>query len=221
MGTDDLFHKRKKSERRFSTLGRRSFYRKENKRILIICEDEKSSRYYFEGFCLENNLVREVKVIKCPNGNDPLNIIKYAEKERKYYQKIYCVFDADVKFTSEKNEKRYQEALNKCKNSKDKIIAIDSMPNFEYWLLLHFDCYSAPFARTEKNTIDEMATKKLKEYLPNYEKKDKNIFTKTKDYLKAAMKNAHAVEKNHKQTDSDNPSTKIHKLIRELLTLKK
>jgi hypothetical protein len=216
MGMENLFHKRRKVRESSSLKRGRYASREPNKRIFIICEDEKSSRYYFEGFCQDNNLERDVKVEKCPNGNDPLTMVAYAKTQKNYYQKIYCVFDADVKLISEKNGKRYQDALNKCKGSGGHIIAIDSMPSFEYWLLLHHVFHLAPFEATEKHTIDDMVVRELEKYMPDYDKRDKDIYTKTKIFLDRAMRRADAVEIEQRRVQSDNPSTKIHRLIRDL-----
>jgi hypothetical protein len=216
MGTDNLFHKKKARE--LASLNRKGYgSRAPNQITLIVCEDEKSSRYYFKNFCKDHNLEDRVKVINCPNGTDPLSITAYAKKEKNFYQKIYCVFDKDRKMTTG-NIKNYQQALNMCKG---KIIAINSVPNFEYWLLLHHVKHSRPFAAKGKYTIGEWAEIELKKHMADYTKSAKNTYEKTKHLLGTAMKHADLIEKEQQEVQSDNPSTKIHWLIRDLLKLKK
>lgn len=218
MGTDDLFHKRK--ARKLASLQRKGFgRRKPNERILVICEDEKSSRYYFESFCKDHGLERSVTIVTCPDGSAPRNIVDYADKEKKYYKKIYCVFDKDRKMTAG-NISNYKQALNKCEASKDKIIAINSVPNFEYWLLLHYVLYLKPFEAQGKHTIGELAEMELKKYMNDYAKSAKDIYVKTKHLLDLAIKHAVRVEQEQRKVQSDNPSTKIHWLVRDLLELK-
>ena len=106
---------------------------------------------------------------------------KYYEKKGDY-QKIYCVFDNDREMTNG-NIKNYKEALNICKESKGKIVAINSVPNFEYWLLLHYVKHSRPFAAKGKHTIGECVEIELKKHIIDYTKSAKNIYAKTNFYF--------------------------------------
>ena len=78
--------------------------------------------------------------------------LKENGKEKEYYQKIYCVFDNDREMTAG-NRRNYEQALTMCKG---KVVAINSVPNFEYWLLLHYVGHLRPFAAKGKHTIGEL-----------------------------------------------------------------
>lgn len=144
-----------------------------------------------------------------------MGIIKHAKKKIKdeRFDKAYCVFDKD-------EHSNFHEALDMYVQNKN-ITAIPSVPCFEYWLLLHYDNISKPFAKTEKYSVGDMAKKELRKYINEYEVGLKNVFEITKDKLQTAIENAKRIEKqllgigdNH-----PNPSTKFHQLIEELRKL--
>ena len=79
-------------EKRFSERDKKYSQRQPIKEteILIICEDSKSSYYYFSQFCKYNNLTHIVKVSTCRYGTDILSISKDAldrTKEKNFYEK--------------------------------------------------------------------------------------------------------------------------------------
>ena len=138
MGTDDLFHKRKaKNARR---LQRRAAKRDPYAKVLIVCEGEKTEPYYFQD--LRNHYgLNTANIEVCGEcGSDPNSVLSFAKqryREEKdagdVFDKVFCVFDKDAHVN-------YGAALNTIATvqPRDTFIAINSVPCFEYWLLLHF-----------------------------------------------------------------------------------
>jgi hypothetical protein len=117
-------------------------------RVLIVCEDSDSSPAYLRAVCDELRLSTaniEIKGEEC--GSAPISVVEYAIKLIKKdngYDQVYCVIDRD-------QHKRFQEALEKAKGKKIKMIV--SIPCFEYWLLLHFEFTTKSFQATERHSV--------------------------------------------------------------------
>lgn len=155
------------------------------------------------------NLTR-VKITPSPKGNDPLSIVNYAIEQEEYDQK-YCVFDKDT-------HPNYEQALQKIDKTKS-MLAINSVPCFEYWLLLHFTSSTSPFAITGKNSAADNVIKKLRKYIENYNKGDEDTFSKTKDKIPLAIKHAKQAKNDCTKRGDDNPSTNVHILVETLQKL--
>ena len=218
MGTDNLFHKKK--ERKAVELRRRRAMKEPYDVILIVCEGEKTEPNYFNelksAFRLSNANVRV-----CGQGADPLSVVNFAIdtfREEPEFDRVYCVFDRD-------RHTKYNEALEKVSRTKlgkkKKIIAIPSVPCFEFWLLLHFIYTTRPFDAPPGNSICSRVIKELKKYIPTYQKGDRNIFGELQDKLDKAITNARKVEQFHRTSATDNPSTRVHSLVEYLRDLKK
>lgn len=217
---DQLHHKRR--ARSGQSLQRRRATREQYLRILIVCEGEKTEIFYFKDLCnflfppppKPKEVIVEVKQGQL--GNTPDKIIEYAKRQKIEgdFDKIYCVFDQD-KFP------QFYDAVRACDGKK--IIAIPSIPCFEYWFILHFEESTKPFAATGKNSSGEEVIKYLEKHVPGYEKHAKGIFKKLqaddRADLRKAIERAKRVEIACKQNGTDNPSTKVHQLIEDLLEL--
>jgi len=213
MGTDDLFHKRKK--RKTQLLRRRQAMKDSYDVILIVCEGKKTEPNYFtelkKTFRLSSANVRV-----CGRGSDPLSVVEFAlETFRKEpeFDRVYCVFDRD-------RHTRYDAAMDKL-GKKNKFFAIPSVPCFEFWLLLHFKYTTKPFDAPYGDSICSKVIEELKNHLPAYQKGEQNIFNQLKDKLDNAITNARRVEQFHKTSGTDNPSTSMHSLVEYLRELKK
>jgi RloB-like protein len=221
MGTDDLHHKRK--QRSLESQKRKKAIREPYHRVLIGCEGEKSEPYYLASLC-EDLKINKSNVDIVGEGVDPLNVVK--NTMRRYlesrlvdsYDAVYFVFDKD-------EHKSYQAALNKIedlsKNSKTPINAITSYPSFEFWLLLHFERTTSPYAQKGNKSASDQVCIQLKKHISDYKKGNRNIYEMTKSYLSNAIDNAKFVEKQQKAIKEDNPSTNFHYLVQYLQQLKK
>lgn len=206
MGTDNLFHKK----RRAKNLKRRQAERKPYEKVLIVCEGKKTEVNYFNGLKDEYRL-NTVEVQGA--GSNPKGIIQLAEQEfekaRKSgdpFDKVFCVFDKDT-------HNDYMQAISTL-GSRKNFEAIYSVPAFEYWLLLHFKYSTKPY-----NGADEIV-RDLTEYISGYTKGQQDIFNTLQAKLDTAKKNAKRSLKQAKQNETDNPSTHVHKIVECLQNIK-
>ncbi len=220
MGTDNLFHRRKAK-------GTRELERKKAKRapydkVLIVTEGEKTEPQYFKE--LKNHYRINSANIEIDGSSDssPESVVEYGkklyEKERGTdapFDRVYFVFDKDTHHT-------YQQALNRIKSLRRKktFFAINSVPCFEYWLLLHFTYTTEPFRATGKSSAADAVIHKLKKHIPDYEKSITGIFIKLYDHLEQAKKNAELSLGEADKTGTDNPSTRVHDLVIYLQNIK-
>ena len=218
MGSDNLFHKRK--ERKAASLRRRKASLAPYDVVLIVCEGEKTEPNYFnefkKAFRLSNANVRVVG-----RGVDPLSVVNHAIelcRQEKEYDRVYCVFDQDRHTT-------YHSALERIRSvkrlGKVELFGIPSVPCFEFWLLLHFVYTTESFYSPSGGSICDEVIKRLRRYLPGYKKGNNDIFDKLRDKMDEAIKRAYEIEKFHKTSETDNPSTKVHHLVEYLRDLKK
>ena len=197
---------------------------KPNKRILILCEDKKSSLLYFKSFKNDEEFKRHLQAADVdvfhPKNFSPLGLVNDAIKrqreatvEKNPYNDIWVVFDKD-KHTN------IHSAYTKAQKNKEKFkinIAI-SIICFEYWILLHFNRSTRAF-----NTCDELISFIKMNYFPKYNKCT-NCFEELRDKIDTAIKNGKWVEKQVKNdinrgTKAYNLGayTDVHKLVEKLI----
>ncbi|WP_200258033.1 RloB family protein [Halorhodospira neutriphila] len=194
-----------------------------SERFLIVCEGEKTEPNYFRrlrGFHRLSTMDVSVCGRECQSG--PLQVVNYAEyafnKDRNF-DRVYCVFDGDCE------PDKYYEALNRLdsmelkrvsdygkKAGKAYAYAIPSVPCFELWLLLHYECTDSPFGGSCNDVID-----RLRNHIPNYRKNDKEIFEKTQPVLDVACQHAQWLHQKHSDPREDDPYTAVHKLIEAVI----
>ncbi|MBO8139939.1 MAG: RloB domain-containing protein [Thermosipho sp. (in: Bacteria)] len=203
-------------------MGKRSnFFKSKNRRrknirppkpiILIVCEGEKSEKFYFDGFRKEARISNvEIEVIgKGRPGNSLLKFTQNKVKNESItYDQIWIVFDKD-----DLSDEEFDSIVSKA-IYRNKMNVAYSIPCFEYWLLLHFDYYNTPL--TTKDCI-----KKLKNRFPVYRKNLDDVYYKLADKKYSAIENAKRMEDEHKKQgntkpSSKNPSTLVYKLVIEL-----
>ena len=222
MGKDDLF--RKARERKAFDLDRKKQIRQRQPRVLIVCEDSKSSAYYFQDMAKALGLSAvDVRGKEC--GSAPSSVLKYAmqeyeqEKSSDPYDRVYCVFDRD-------QHKSFSPTVTKIsalKTSGNPFFAITSTPCFEIWLLLHFDYVSHPFPAKKRSPCDQAIFELRKRAaLDGYKKGIGGVYAKLSGQeMQDAIKRAKQLLKDNKKTDSDNPQTNVHELVEYLASLTK
>ena len=187
MGSDDLF--KKKKARKLRDISRKKRTRDLYKRVLIVCEGQKTEPLYFDSLKKEYRLQATDIRITNAKGSDPMNLVKHAIEEYKASQKegndfdfVYCVFDKD-------DHANYKQAINEISkiNNMEVFLAITSVPCFEFWLLLHFCCTAKPFRSVKGKSAGEQVVCKLQKYISRYKKGDKNTFELTKSNLNQAI----------------------------------
>ncbi len=90
------------------------------------------------------------------------------------------------------------------------------MPNFELWLLLHFEDIQAPL-----NRVEVMRLLKKPGNLPTYDKGMNNTFAITRGNLEVATRRAERLAERYTAYDDPEPYTGIFDLVKLLTTLNK
>lgn len=131
------------------------------------------------------------------------------------YDKVYCVFDKD-------SHTKYNDAVNAINKAEPNGVwkAITSVPCFEYWILLHFVLTTQPYSRTGKKSPCEQVISQLKQYYNAYNKGKTTVFGDLIDKLDQAIINAKQSLQQANSTNTDNPTTQVHKLIEYMKTMK-
>ncbi len=207
MGTDDFQKKRKARNT--------SKKREERKSVLIALEDTKSARFYFQDLLKDKKLIG--KVILAPHrGTNPKKVLEALitekQKNRKLkFEKEWIVIDRDEHPISD-----FNGTIEIARNSG--ICVAFSNEAYELWLLLHFEMITAYTSRSN-------LTKKLKTYIPDYEKSSHDIYKFIIGKQKTAIENAEKLITKHQgdhgklKPYEQNPLTTIHQLVLCLSTL--
>ena len=217
MGSDNLFHSRK--ARKAETLRRARARRAPYDMVLIVCEGGKTEPNYL--IELRNALrlnTANIEICGKECNSSPRDVVVFAiqkYKASKEYDRVYCVFDKDKHQT-------YNEALARIQQTNlakgHKILAINSVPCFEVWFLLHF-VYTSRGYVTCQGSICAQVIKDLKKYIPKYEKGSCGIYRQIQDKTDTAVSNAKKLSRHNTDVQTDNPSTKVHQLVEYLTNL--
>jgi len=196
-------------------------------RILIVCEGSKTEVNYFDEIRQELKLpTANIRPVYSDYGTSPHQVVNYARDlfingdidkgiQPRAFEKVFAVFDRD-------SHERYFDALNNAqqinlRNDQKEAIefkAVVSKPNFELWLLLHYEDQHAWIER-------EVVMRKLKAYLPNYEKGQAGHYGLTKNLKNTAAERASALSDHNSVWSEHELYTGIHELVELLLTLGK
>ncbi len=185
---------------------------KQQPKLLVICEDSKSSLIYLEDAA--NHFRVDVKVKIAHLGvTDPLNIVTKGLAQVNKYDHVYCVIDRD-------NHANFDAAITQSQTSA-KLTVITSYPCFEYWLLLHFFYTRKPYTAVGGVSAGASLVKDLKKYelMKNYDKgRVANIFSVLldEDRFNIARKRAARILKEVTIDGVVNSSTQLHLLLDEL-----
>lgn len=219
MGTDNLFHKRK--ARATEEIKKRQARRAPYAKVLIVCEGSKTEPNYFcelrDYYKLEGTNV----VISGDCGSAPVSVFE-AARERYVrhrnagdsFDRVYCVFDRDTHDSYE----RARTAIDRA-TPKGTFYATTSVPCFEYWLILHFNYTTQPFAPLPGNSPGNQVLGELRNFIPDYEKGSEGLFEKLIDQLDFAINNARRGLRHDTAAGTDNPSTRVHELVEYLQNL--
>jgi len=203
-------------------LRRRAPIRETYEKVLIVCEGAKTEPNYFLDLRDHYDLNTANVAVTGECGSDPISIVRFAKelfkKEAKTgdpFDRVYCVFDKDT-------HAKYADALRAIAEAKPKkkFFAINSVPCFEYWLLLHFRFTTAPYSPSGRKSAAQIALEHLKQELPNYEKGTSGLFVQLLDRLTAAIEHAERACQIASENDTDNPSTLVHELVTFLQGIK-
>jgi len=177
---------------------------------VVFCEDEKSSLFYLQSLWRIHKDYKniDIKFDHVPkNGSyadmvKPLpDKIKKLEKENgKKYKNKYLIVDLDEMQSNKSKKLQFDNMLNIAKENNIELIYCD--PNFEMFILLHFELC----APTDKNCINDKVinyiNKKFQKNIKSIDdiKKDLDIFKKlceNSEMVKLAVKNNENICKNN------------------------
>lgn len=190
-------------------------------------EGTKTEPLYFNEIRSTHRLhTANVQVQPSELGTQPSQVVSYAKDLFEFgdtnkkilpraFEKVFAVFDRDEHSTYF-NALSQAGALNrKLRNDANQLVefhAIASIPNFELWLLLHFEDIRHPLHRDE-------VIKRLKTHIPGYEKGAGGSYKLTKDLVELASRRAFVLsERSNAFTDTE-PYTDLHKLVNFLIKL--
>ena len=187
-------------------------------RILVLCEGTKTEPCYFSSFKMKYHLT-SVRVRRLSESTGPRGLVKHAKDEIRIdpgWDEVYCVLDHDGRLQEVAQVARLLKALDTAKKSTAVKMGL-SVPCFEYWLLLHFEATSTPFAgvRGGMSACDQV-TQRLRHHLPTYRKNDNRVFELVQEHMCNAISNADLIQS---QSFNGSPCTDAGKLVSRLLCI--
>lgn len=216
-------------ERQRRDLERKLAQRPSYDRILIVSEDTKSSPNYFKEIRQHHRLLTaSVQVEPSMLGTAPKHVVEYAKQlflkgdshkriNPRAFERVYAVFDRDDHTT-------YHEALSvansldgKFRNDDRRKVtfrAIASVPCFELWLLLHYEDIRHGVHRNE-------IQRRLKSYIPGYEKGAGGYFELTRGRIDEATQRARKLAEQASPYDGEQLYTDIDILVNFLTKLRR
>jgi hypothetical protein len=193
---------------RASVYERRKPRFKPQPRVLILCEDTKSSRHYLQDAAHHFRAHADVDVSHC-GKNDPYGIVTEALERQRYFDKVYCAIDRDT-------HARFDEAIALALTTGGKVNVVPSYPCYEFWLLLHFRKTRKPYSGVGNRSSADLLIKDLCE-LPEmmaYEKGGAiGLFDSLIEKLPIARLRSRQILEEAAVDGASNPSTRIHELI--------
>jgi hypothetical protein len=196
--------------------------------FLIVCEDEKTERVYFEGF--KDKIPEETIYLKAVGtGLDSKGVVERAINERdllsreakKDVDAVWVVFDKDDADKSPGRKARYTEAFALAQASN--LRTAHSNEVFEVWLLLHLVELDPkkPLPRKEIYDLIQENIRANKQYTSfdyvHGHTEILDILKKIGDENKAIERATLLLEAQKGKDPIDaNPSTKVHLLVKEL-----
>lgn len=201
---------------------RRINVREPYNKVLIVCEGEKTEPNYFNGLIDYHGINTANVIVVGKGGSSPDAVVNlgktlYDKSKNKgdAYDQVFLVFDKD-------SHTQYQTVLAQITslNPTDTFIAINSVPCFEYWLLLHFVYSTAPYNSLGRKSSGAMALDDVLTHWPEYDKNRLNIFEELLPNLDSAIANAERSLNAAEAVNTDNPSTKVHKLVTYLQNIR-
>jgi hypothetical protein len=196
-----------------SRKGRKERKVRKVRRILILCEDTKSSRDYFDRFPHDPEQV-EIACLGTGKNTDSLmedavERTKEARASGAPYECVWVVFDKD-----DFPQRNFNRALDLARRWNE-IVPCWSNECFELWYLLHFHYRDTAIGRKDLwPAISSLLGKK-------YDKSDESLHTTLAENIDTALRHAKrlAYENEISEQMTRNPSTKVHELVEALRNL--
>lgn len=209
--------------RRKNDYGRVVATRSDAPRILIVTEGGETEPNYLEELIKREGLSPANVVVDGECGSDPMGVYRHARKRYKaekgqgeIFDRVYCVFDRD-------GHANYLDALDAINRAVPKSVyhAINSVPCFEYWVLLHFQYTTKPYQVPVGMSACKALINDFPSELSGYEKGQRGLYKRLEVHTKTAISNAQKSLEQAEAAGTDNPTTRMHILVMDLFTLKK
>jgi len=181
------------------------------RRILIVCEGEKTEPNYFTKFNANPEVFDAIDVQG--TGYNTVSLIEKAIKIKNEaiqkgepYIETWCVFDKDD-FSVESFEKAIKMA------EQNQIKCAYSIEAFEIWYMLHFNFYDTAFSRLQyKEKLSELLQKP-------YFKNDSEMYALLNKRQSRALQNAKKLYERQKSLPlkDRNPITTVFQLVERLI----
>jgi hypothetical protein len=203
MGHDELFRKRKALTRLKDT--------RKLRRILIVCEGEKTEPNYFRKFPENPEVYDRIDIHGTGYNtvslvNEAIKLKNEARKKKEPYIEAWCVFDKDD-FSLE----LFINAI--LLAGRNQIKCAYSIEAFEIWYMLHYHYYDAALSREQyKEKITELLGKP-------YQKNNEEMYQLLQNRQKTALQNAQKLYLRQSELPlrEQNPVTTVFKLVERLL----
>jgi len=181
------------------------------RRILIVCEGEKTEPNYFKKFPANPEVYDQIDIHGTGYNtvslvNEAIRLKHDALKRKEPYIEVWCVFDKDD-FSID----QFQNAINLAKINKIKCAY--SIEAFELWYLLHFNFYDSALSRKQyKEKLSEILGK-------TYQKNDEGMYKVLNSRQSTALQNARRLylQQFNKPLTNQNPITTVFLLVERLL----
>ncbi|HSV80825.1 MAG TPA: RloB family protein [Ramlibacter sp.] len=193
--------------RKASSFARMGARFKPQPRILVLCEDSKSSLTYLREAAQHFRCHISVEISHIGN-TDPRGIVAEAKRRQSDYEAVYCAFDRD-------DHASFDEALAHAAH-KPSVAVVPSYPCYEYWLLLHFRKTRKPYASSGNRSAADQLIHDLRseDDMGSYAKGEPGgLFERLLERLPDARVRAAEVLEHAQRDGSLNPSTRLHELI--------
>ncbi|OIO55023.1 MAG: hypothetical protein COX57_00870 [Alphaproteobacteria bacterium CG_4_10_14_0_2_um_filter_63_37] len=194
-------------------------------RILIVSEGSKTEPNYF-GEIRQSKRLSTAHVVVVPSelGTAPNQVVAYAKRLLEQgdstkriapgaFEQVFVAFDRDEHLTYHDALAQVEALKGKLRNDNRKPVrftAIVSVPCFELWLLLHFEDVRSAMHRDE-------VVRRLKRYLPGYEKGGVGHFVATCEHLEQARQRAQELSRTTTAHDGEASYTNVYLLVDELM----
>ena len=196
--------------------------RKLKKTILIVCEGEKTERYYLDGLKREETISKVFAITVVPGkGGSRSQIIDRVinqKAQRKGVDVVLCVLDTEALETPQAKE---DLAAARQEADRNDITLYLSNPAFEVWFLAHFIRTSRSFRDCDA-VIIELDKEWRRAFRQPYNKSDTRLYQKLAKGTQVAVTNAKMVVEIDHREKSDiadrNSSTDFYRLVERLLS---
>ena len=197
--------------------------RKLKKAILIVCEGEKTERYYLDGLKREETISKVFAITVVPGkGGSRRQIIERAINKKKEQGEeidaVLCVLDTESLATVQ--AKADLVAARQEANHNDITLYL-SNPAFEVWFLAHFRRTSRSFRNCDA-VIAELNKAWDAAFGQPYDKTDDKVYQRLAERTQDAVNNAKMVVEIDHREKSDitdrNSSTDFYRLVERLLS---